>query len=448
MKKKCTMSVMNSKPPASDSDFEHETIHRVKELPNETKASIRATQVIGSLSRAIEELVRNSIEHGRATLVDVKVGMFRAQNGPSTLLEVKDNGVGIDAKSTEKWIGMSHCSSSDSRRNGLYDRGNTSTITTTQQSLKGETLKSLAALSVEFRISTSSRERIENEEEAEIRVFSMHTAPSAPSKSRKRKLTRESNSSHVKQLGELITSEKVIRNGSIVSSFQSTRNHTLNLQSSDTGTTVQLYGLFHKFAVRKRQYEICSQSQNDKSLNRIRMRQARSCIQVLALAFPNVSIRLYDTGSKNIDTCWNRAQIRNCSYLESMKHRLKESLGGRLDPHHSMIDVQFSERSANLSRKFLTATKNRNGWSLQGVLCVSNLTKPSSYNTNGSMSERLTGSISRNEFVFVNGKLSKQNASLGELIHKISRSIMQGEHTSLCRNTFLARISIIPVKTH
>ena len=279
-------------------------------------------------------------------------------------------------------------------------------------------------MSVEFRIATSSRARSRATiNEIEKKKDSKKTIPSAPSKCRKRKRI-ESRLVDTKQTGGMTKCEKVIRYGSVIS-FQSSKEHTPAPLESSSGTTIQIYGLFHNFAVRKRQYELTSHSQNEKSIHRTRLSQARSCIQILAMAFPDVTIRLFDTGSKTMDTCWGKLLVSGCtqaSFIESVRHRLRQLCGTKVNSNQTFLDVYFRENEDERKHQFSAEGTVRNGWFIRGVLCMS-----SSDGYKDSSRERVDSSSRQLEYIFVNGKQSKQNSSLCDLIQSFIKSNIEGK---------------------
>ena len=137
----------NDRDPAAGMD-------RVQMLSKNTIDFVRSGQVIGSQSRAIEELVRNSIVHGKATVVDVTIGRTKTSRKRTHVpsLQVKDNGIGIDSESVEKFIGTHYCTFQHGQRN-LHEKGGFGTRRSSSH-CKGESLKSLASLCLEMQIET------------------------------------------------------------------------------------------------------------------------------------------------------------------------------------------------------------------------------------------------------------------------------------------------------
>ena len=453
-----------------DSDDNVPRDGRVSLLSDAAKASVRAGQVIGSLSRAIEELVRNSVVHGRATAVDVKVGTVKfgnSTNGRTTLLEVKDNGTGIDANSTQTLIGTEHCSSSYAQvgtrneNNHEEGRSNGGDFLVQHKTLKGETLKSLAALSVEFRVTTASLIRKGTNSSVTSQKVMKESSQQrqrtfAPSKSRRRYRTDyASNEEEEYCEPNVVVCEKIIRQGKDVSFKSSTckkrdspfvRTNDPNKGNYCTGTSIRVFGLFHGFAVRKRQYDISTQSLHDMSVDRVKLNQARHCIQVLAMAFPNISIRLVDAVSDSVHVAWtptsslcsNRfphsSQLLNHNtdfnnVNKSIKNRLHQLCGEKISSKCSFVDLSFTEdeqyqRSASLDVSYSVQSSSlsssssssfpiplRSAWKIDGVICCIEAEKDKS-------TSKLVNRSRQQELIFVNGLLSKQNFMLGDLIQQ------------------------------
>ena len=455
----------------SESEYDPSRDGRVCMLSDESKASVRAGQVIGTLPRAIEELVRNSILHGRSTNVDVTIGTVRTQNevrATTTLLEVKDNGTGIDVHSTQNLIGVKYCSShassssnNSSRSSSSSNRGSRHIDSSRErngdgaddtsnhqvyESLKGETLKSLAALSVEFRITTASLVPKAKNERQKKNGITQQSKTYAPTKLRKRKFSNDCCQNGGPKCSDVIVCEKIIKekgnisfNKSICKSRDSPfaiweNRAESNGQSSGTGTMIQVYGLFHSFAVRKRQFEINSNSTQNVSQHRIVLSQAQNCLQLLAMAFPHVSIRLFssDVMSSQIESSWSTLSSTNPLSLynshismckNSIKHRLLQLCGEKIISQGTFTDIDYLEgkKSSRKRQKFdnvktsrSNSTMLRSCWQIQGLLCCKEKGEEK-VETNIDNS----GTRSRQqELIFVNGKLLKQNSIVGDLIQK------------------------------
>ena len=171
---------------------------RVRSLSAAASGAVRAGTVIGSVGRAVEELVRNAASASAATVTVVvgSGGGGGAGSGSgsssssssslpsqsSSIITVHDDGRGIDPRSLQKYVGTDHCSSwgaassssssSSSSRAGLGagagGRGNWQAAASVGLfAERGESLRSIAALAVEMRIASSSSVGIGEEEEEE-----------------------------------------------------------------------------------------------------------------------------------------------------------------------------------------------------------------------------------------------------------------------------------------
>ena len=415
--------------------------NRVQLLPETTIAFVRAGQIIGSTYRAIEELVRNSIIHGAAKEINITIGTVKNRTGGnSTFIEVKDDGVGIDEYSTREFIGTQHCSSI------RFTQGAACT---------GESLKALAALSGEFRIGTTCAKRRSDEHNFVHDMFQVNGGGfiSAPSKPRKR-LPCHDDSLRQNVNVTTVSSEKVVRDGSTVA-FQSTHN----MSAKGTGTSVQLYGLFHKHEVRLRHYQMKSASSStSEGLDHVNVGQARACIQILAMAFPNVSIRLFQTKSSEPDASWMRPTSSGGDHLPShlnatqdlsgpspqeikaVNQRLIQLCGKQELSKGTLMDVFYTEESGyntmqsigssslrldrstiessnyhytrSTSSQCRTESAARNGqWIVYGTL----LRNQNDMEAEGVARNR----IRQHELVFVNGRLSKHHSILADMIQRL-----------------------------
>ena len=70
---------------------------------------------------------------------------------------------------------------------------------------------------------------------------------------------------------------------------------------------MKLYGLFHRHRVRRKHYETQIKPSRPTKVdeNVVGITQARGCIQLVAMAFPKVSIRLFRVDSNTPETAWN-----------------------------------------------------------------------------------------------------------------------------------------------
>jgi DNA mismatch repair ATPase MutL len=218
---------------------------RIKLLNDQAAAAVRGSQVIGSVSRAVEELVRNSVEGFSKSCV-ISVG--------SNDIIVSDDGVGIDAEAMCALIGTEYCSSEESRQ--------------------GETLRSLASLCVEMKVETAC----------------WHCENSVP---------RRMNSL---ESSKLMVSEKLFRDGALVffnrlSDISPIIPNNRN-KATKTGTVVTLRGLFHRHAVRRKHHTL---AKHDKAYNGRELTQIRACLRLLALSYPCVHFELRDGTTDKVD---------------------------------------------------------------------------------------------------------------------------------------------------
>ena len=234
---------------------------QIKCLTDQTAASIRGSQIIGSVSRAIEELVHNSVE-GYAKSCVVSVGKNK--------IIVSDDGLGIDPEAMRMFIGTEYCS------NDSHDR---------VIRKKGEALRSIASLCVEMKI---------------------ETACSKNTDSRKRKLgTKEVSKSGSR--GYIIHSEKVFKDGVVVSFNQSSGGNAISsaiipifsdANKEKAGTTITIRGLFHRHAVRRKHSNFAGE---EKALSSAELAQIRACLRLLALSYPNIAFKLKNGSTGKVD---------------------------------------------------------------------------------------------------------------------------------------------------
>jgi len=235
---------------------------QIKCLTDQTAASIRGSQVIGSVSRAIEELVHNSVE-GCAKSCVVSVGKSE--------IIVSDDGMGIDPEAMRMFIGTEYCS------NDSHDR---------VVAKKGEALRSIASLCVEMKIETA--------------------CCSKNADNRKRKLgTKEVPKSGSN--GYIIRSEKVFKDGVVVSFNQSSGGNAISsviiptlsdAYKEKAGTTITIRGLFHRHAVRRKHSNLAGEEKESSSAE---LAQIRACLRLLALSYPNVAFELRNGSTGKVD---------------------------------------------------------------------------------------------------------------------------------------------------
>ena len=95
---------------------------RLRPLSAAASGAVRAGTVIGSVGRAVEELVRNAASASAATVTVVVGGggggagtagssAASMQSSSSSIITVHDDGRGIDPRSLRRYVGTDHCSS-------------------------------------------------------------------------------------------------------------------------------------------------------------------------------------------------------------------------------------------------------------------------------------------------------------------------------------------------
>ena len=210
--------------------------------------------MVGTVSRAIKELVHNSVQSSAKSCI-VSVGQSE--------IIVSDDGVGIDTSAMHHFIGTDNCSN-DSTNDGNGKRG--------------ESLRSIASLCAEMKV---------------------ETACWAADNNRKRK----------QENGYIIQSEKVFKEGVVVSFNQSTGGSNSSsaiipklgiTTKTKPGTKVTIRGLFHRHAVRRKHQE--------KSTNSTEFTQIRSSLRLLALCYPNVAFLLKDGSTGKVDCSYKSPQ--------------------------------------------------------------------------------------------------------------------------------------------
>lgn len=271
--------------------------NQIHALPSNVASSIRASQIIGSFPRAIEELVHNSILHGCARSVTVTVGKKESAGGfeKDTMTEicVIDDGLGIDADATRNFIGTEYCSND---ANGTVHLNDTEGCQNKMLDQRGETLKSIAALCMEMKVETASW------------------------------VSRKSYSQDNFEGGYLMRSTKIIREGSVVSFEASSDNNSgsssiipkscTSTQSSfvqsrikrsdrnhaSTGTTVTIKGLFHRHVVRRKQHLLENMEKkrgNNTSSESAIYAQVRACLRFLSISYPLITFQFLHDGKKD-----------------------------------------------------------------------------------------------------------------------------------------------------
>lgn len=201
---------------------------RIRALPSGVANNVRASHVIGSQQRGVEELLQNAILHGEAKKVIVTLG------NDNTII-VEDDGVGIDNESMRLLIGTEACTNNASHQ-VFGSQG------------RGESLRCVAALCVEVTIE----------------------------------------STFLSNNRSLVSSTKLIRYGVTVS-FEDSTDHNMSssilpmMRSSiktTQGTRITLRNFFQQFAVRR----------NHRSENLLS--HIRSMLTMMSMIYPLVSFKL------------------------------------------------------------------------------------------------------------------------------------------------------------
>lgn len=478
---------------------------RVQVLPKSTSDFVRAGQVIGSSFRAMEELVYNAVVHGRGKVIDITFGTTGGGTAGSSsamaFLKVADDGIGIDEASTRQYIGTKNCSSQILFRDNKSATDATADVAQMKNYCKGESLKALASLSIEFRIFTtcvverSGEDGILSASAAQKetpcgggairRRNLLASAPEKPLKKRKRKsfLDESASSIHRSQQkaprAALVTStmstEKIVRNNETFL-FRSFPNTNV---VKPTGTSIELFGLFHKHHVRLKQHQQMMQDGN----HQVPWSKVRNCVQVLAMAYPHVTIRLYCTKNKTMpDTVW--AQSTSISkigpslfdhqrfsmhplYTMAMKQRLLDLNGmdGADVNSGIFLRVFYSESCNNsnnsderkLSSKDFVKDKTLTGvinsmreskrkWNVCGVLYE--MLHPSNSITCESLSSIAKNNSKDNGFIFVNGRFYKHQAALLDLVSSICHCYDDSSKAYSSQWSFLLHITCPSFDVH
>lgn len=222
---------------------------RIRPLPSGVANHVRASQVIGSIERGVEELLQNSIIHGAAKSVAVTMG---TKLDDDHIIVVEDDGIGIDNDSMRMLVGTEACS---------YDA---STVFGDQG--RGESLRSISALCVMMKIESTYKSKQGN-----------------------------------------ISSTKIIKNGVTVSFEDSSHGPTSssiipNVRSiqknNRTGTRISLHNMFQQFAVRRKHH-------HSKDL----LATVRKMMSMLALVYPLVSFKLVNGETGMVDSMLDAHQF-------------------------------------------------------------------------------------------------------------------------------------------
>ena len=213
---------------------------RIKALPSGVANQVRASQVIGSIERGVEELLHNAIIHGAARSVTVTM-----LASPNFIIKVDDDGIGIDNESMRTLIGTEACC------------GDAYTVFGSQG--RGDSLHSICFLSEVVKIESTFKSK-----------------------------------------NGYVSSSKVINNGVTVSFNDSTNDRSSSSSiipsmhsipaNTKTGTQITLHHFFSRFAVRRKHHQ-------SKDL----LVPVRTMMNMLALVYPLVSLKLMNGETGKVD---------------------------------------------------------------------------------------------------------------------------------------------------
>ena len=308
------------------------------QLLDDAATSVRSSQILGSFPRVIEELVLNSIQGYSNSIVISLRGLDE--------IIVIDDGVGIDGLTMKNYIGTAYCSS-------LIDG-------------KGETLRSLASLCVEMKVETACW------------------------------CLGEFGSSR------LTASEKVFRDGAVIYCNRLDDNDTTSeiipkyasnsATMNSSGTTVTLRGLFHRHAVRRKQYTI---------QNTLVLTQIASCLRLIALAYPCISFELRSSMGNNIDFSFT-SSTRTVTESRALVERLVDMYPDDFSQEDS-IEVSLDEENVHQSK---VNNLSQCTFRAFGAFCITKTDDDES-------------AVVRNkelEIICINGRLAAHRDRLAELI--------------------------------
>lgn len=216
---------------------------RIRALPSGVANHVRASQVIGSIERGVEELLQNAIIHGAAKSLTVTIN-------DDSVIVVEDDGVGIDNDSMRTLIGTEACTNDAF---AVFDNQG-----------RGDSLRSIAALCVEMKIESTFKSK---------------------------------NNWNV-------SSTKLIKNGVTVSFEDDSTSHgpsssiLPNVRSITkcnttgiTGTRITIRNMFQQFAVRRKHH-------HSKDL----LATVRAIMIMLSLVYPLVSFKLVNGETGKVDS--------------------------------------------------------------------------------------------------------------------------------------------------
>jgi DNA mismatch repair ATPase MutL len=400
-------------------------VARIQSMPESTSAFVRSAQVISSYFRAIEEITRNSIMHGLCSNVTITINKTKNNR---IHVNITDDGLGLEETAMRDLIGTRYCSS-------------TGSLSAQCIASRGESLKAIADLCVEFRISSTHGICKTSDVSDQSRASSVSLL-TAPSKKKRREYPSEHCTSQLgysRAYSHLVTSEKIIQNGKVVS-FKSKRHPVDEAKENriGTGTVIQLFGLFHRCHVRQkhclRNFAELSTTDNTISENSFSSTKIKHCIQMLAAAFPFVNFQFYPPSPSNQLppvlatreryewlTSMGEERSFECKTLlhenwwSFVKFRFCQMIGDKFNKDAKILKINFYEDSnddeANddYSGRRLFSNDKQTQWKVQGILCI-----------NKAYLESETCPRSRqHELIFVNHRLLRNSVAVADIVQSI-----------------------------
>ena len=355
-------------------------------LTKDTCDQMRASSTIGSLTRAVEELVRNSIVHGKAhkIIIEYTTGGARSHHPVNmSTLQVTDDGIGIDIDALQKYIGETYCSSV------INDDTTTATSVTSSSDNcddnNDESRKSVSSSSSPY-FSKYQRKRSShsygygghlnsNKEDVDDGRNGIHSTmlQQHGNGATLLALVTLSHQVTISSIKKQYVDVKRFCNGEVVS-FTTTQRHqhdlkmtTNNVSSPHSGTSITITGLFHRHAVRSKHQQICHEQHNhrqqqlllraDRSVSvsstsaishqqRSELSHVRNCLKVLAFAYPHVDISFHHIRRQSLDSSLKQVSSSN-------SHSLVEQWPVHSQPRHDYSDEIYEQRSyiTNISDK-------------------------------------------------------------------------------------------------
>ena len=416
---------MNNKK-RSLSNIDDPYLARIQSMPESTSAFVRSAQVISSYFRAIEEIIRNSILHGLCSNVTITINKTKDDQ---LHVNITDDGIGLEETAMRDFIGTRYCSSTGGSLSA--------------QSIvsRGESLKAIADLCIELRI--SSTHGIWNTSDVSDRKrASSVSLLTAPSKKKRRENPSEhctSQFGYSRAYSHLVTSEKIIQSGKVVS-FKSKRHLVDEAKENriGTGTVVQLFGLFHRCHVRQKQYlrnfgEL-SATDNTISENSFSNTKIKHCIQMLAAAFPFVNFQFYPPSPSNQlpavlatreryewltsmgeERSFECKSLRHEDWWSFVRFRFCQMIGDKFNKDAKILKIDFYEDSnddeANddYSGRRLFSNDKETQWKVQGIL----------YINKACIESEICARSRQHELIFVNHRLLRNNMAVADIVQSI-----------------------------